>query len=291
MPRYCGRTWSGDDIERIRALVAGSPYAKRAALARQVCETFNWRRPDGQLRAMSCRVAMLKMQRAGLIELPAAQSVRRVPRKTFVSEASDPQPLLEAPLKELSSLRLELVARGQPLALWNEFISRYHYLGYGIMPGAQLRYFVMAGDRVLGAMGFGGAAWKVAPRDQFIGWTAEQRQGRLHLIINQTRFLILPWIRCQNLATKSLALVTRRLPDDWEKRYGYRPVLMETFVDVTKFRGTCYKAGNWTQVGLTQGRSRMDRHHAKDKPVKSIWLMPLQRDFRAVLVAPASMPS
>jgi len=290
MHRYCGKTWSDDDIERIRVLVAGAPDVNRAGLARQVCETFNWRRPDGQLKAMSCRLAMLRMHRAGLIELPAPQLVRGIPRKQFTSEASDPQPPFEGSLKDLSGLRLELVARGQPLALWNEYISRYHYLGYGIIPGAQLRYFIKAGERVLGAMGFGGAAWKVAPRDRFIGWTAEERQSRLHLIVNQTRFLILPWIRCQNLATKSLALVTRRLPSDWEKRYGYRPVLMETFVDVTKFHGTCYKAGNWTQVGLTQGRSRMDRHHAKDKPVKSIWLMPLQRDFRAMLIAPAAAP-
>lgn len=291
MYSYSGKSWSKDDVERIRALIVSSPMARRAELARQVCEVFEWRRPNGQLKLMSCRLAMLRMCRDGLLELPPARSVYRVARKTFTSTASDPQSVTQTSLKALEDLRVELVARGRPLALWNEFITRYHYLGYGVMPGAQLRYFIMSGDRVLGAMGFGGAAWKVAPRDRFIGWTAEQRQSRLHLIVNQTRFLILPWIRCQNLATKSLALVTRRLPDDWEKRYGYRPVLMETFVDVTKFHGTCYKAGNWAQVGLTQGRSRMDRHHAKDQPVKSIWLKPLQRDFRAALVTPSSAPS
>ena len=200
---------------------------------------------------------------------------------------------MELSIKDLVDLRLEIVAPGKPLALWNEFISRYHYLGYRIMPGAQLRYFIKAGDRILGVMGFGGAAWKVAPRDRFIGWSSEQRQSRLPLIVNQTRFLILPWVRCQNLATKSLALVTRRLPGDWQERYGYRPVLFETFVDVTKYHGTCYKAGNWTQVGLTQGRSRMDRHHANDQPVKSIWLLPLTRDFRRTLIGhpPIDPPS
>lgn len=288
MYSYSGKSWSKDDIERIRALIGSSPAAaRRAELARQVCEVFEWRRPNGQLKLMSCRLAMLRMYRDGLLELPPARSVHRVAGKTFASEASDPQPPAQVALKDLADLRVELVARGRSLALWNEFIGRYHYLGYGSMPGAQLRYFITAGDRILGAMGFGGAAWKVAPRDRFIGWTAEQRQSRLHLIVNQTRFLILPWVRCQNLATKSLALVTRRLPGDWEERYGYRPALMETFVDVTRFRGTCYKAGNWTKVGLTQGRSRMDRHHAKDQPVKSIWLMPLQRDFRGALTLPA----
>ncbi|MEK7614853.1 MAG: Druantia anti-phage system protein DruA, partial [Patescibacteria group bacterium] len=137
-----------------------------------------------------------------------------------------------------------------------------------------------AKERILGAMGFGGAAWKVAPRDIFLGWTPEERESRLHLIVNQTRFLILPWIRCQNLATKSLALARHRIGDDWEQRYGYRPVLLETFVDTTRFRGTCYKADNWIHVGFTQGRSRMDRYHANDQPVKSIWLLPLQSDFR-----------
>ena len=291
MHRYRGKFWSEDDIERIRALIVASPTAHRSELARQVCEVFGWRRPDGRLRLMSCRVAMLSMYRDGLIILPPALTAHHLPRKGFASPASDPQPQLETSTGDLVNLRLELVGRGKPLALWNEFIGRYHYLGYRIMPGAQLRYFIMAGEQVLGAMGFGGAAWKVAPRDSFIGWTAEQRESHLHLIVNQTRFLILPWVRCQNLATKSLALATRRLPGDWQSLYGYKPVLMETFVDVTKYRGTCYKAGNWLQVGLTQGRSRMDRHHAKDQPVKSIWLMPLKRDFRAALVVSSPAPA
>jgi hypothetical protein len=292
MYRFRGKTWSEDDIKRIRALISASPRASRAALARQVCETFNWRRINGELALMNCRVAMLTMFRQGLIDLPAAAHIPKRPGGAFASAASDPQPLLEAALADFSDLRLELVARGKPLTLWNEFISRYHYLGYQVMPGAQLRYFITAGGQVLGAMGFGGAAWKVAPRDQFIGWTAEVRQSRLHLIVNQTRFLILPWVRCQNLATKTLAMAKMRLPGDWQTRYGYRPVLMETFVDTTKFRGTCYKAGNWLQVGLTKGRSRMDRYHANNQPVKSIWLMPLRPDFRRLLVAaPNSIPS
>jgi hypothetical protein len=283
MRRYCGKIWTDDDLGRIRSLIAASPKARRAALARQVCEAFDWLRPNGELNLMAGRLAMLRMHRDGLIELPAPQSVHRRPSGAFSSAASDPEPPLETLLKNLPDLRLELVGRGQPLRLWNEFIARYHYLGYGAMPGAQLRYFIMAGERVLGAMGFGGAAWKVAPRDGFIGWTAAERQSRLHLIVNQTRFLILPWVRCQNLATKSLAMAKRRLPGDWQVRYGYQPVLLETFVDITRFHGTCYKAANWTRVGETQGRSRMDRHHAKDQPVKSIWLMPLFPKFRTAL--------
>ena len=157
MYRYRGKVWSEGDIERIRALIAGSSGACRSELARRVCQAFDWRRPDGRLKEMCCRDAMLRMYRQGLIELPAPSSRHRRPRQIFASEASDPQPPLELEIKDLVDLRLELVARGKPLALWNELIGRYHYLGYRVMPGAQLRYFVIAGGRVLGAMGFGGA--------------------------------------------------------------------------------------------------------------------------------------
>lgn len=288
MYSYCGKTWSETDIECIRALIAAAPTARRAELARQVCASFDWRRPNGLPNLMSCRVAMIRMQRDGLIELPPPQHPYRVPKRTFASPASDPKPTMELRIEDLKDLRVELVPRGKPLALWNELIARYHYLGYRITPGAQLRYFIIADGQLLGAMGFGGAAWKVAPRDGFIGWSTEERQSRLHLIVNQTRFLILPWMRCHNLATKSLALVRRRLVDDWQERYGYRPVMLETFVDTTKFQGTCYKAGNWINVGFTQGRSRMDRYHKNDQPIKSIWLMPLTADFRAMLHDPST---
>lgn len=286
MYTYCGKVWSEADLERIRGLIAAAPQTCRAELARQVCATFDWRRVNGQPNLMSCRVAMLRMCRAGLIELPPPRNGHRVPRRTFASEASDPKPPLELQIGDLVDLRVELVPSGKPLALWNELISRYHYLGYRTTPGAQLRYFIVSEGRLLGVMGFGGAAWKVAPRDQFIGWTAEERQQRLHLIVNQTRFLILPWVRCQNLATKALALVKRRLPSDWQSRYGYHPALLETFVD-QRFHGTCYKAGNWLNVGLTQGRSRMDRYTKRDQPIKSIWLMPLMPSFRTALLGRA----
>ena len=266
-------------------MIRESPTANRAALSRSVADAFAWRMADGRPKEMSCRVAMLKMERAGLIQLPAP--IHRPSRTVavFESAASDPQPLLDVALSALSDLRLELVAPGPSLRLWNEFVARYHYLGYAPMAGAQLRYFIRDGDRVLGAMGFGAAAWKVAARDQHIGWSPATREKRLHLVVNQTRFLILPWVRCQNLATRTLKLALARLGGDWMARYSYRPVLVETFVDATRYLGTCYKAGNWACVGDTRGRSKYDRFHAGKSPVKSIWLMPLRRDFRAVLTA------
>lgn len=282
MYRYCGKDWSEDDVKRIGDLIAASPEALREHISRLVCAAFEWRRPNGEFKLMSCKVAMLRMHRDGLIKLPPPRNGMRPPRRTFVSPASDPEPEVEISINDIE-ITLE-VCQGPGLRLWNEFIGRYHYLGYRIMPGAQIRYLIKAGERILGAMGFGGPAWKVAPRDNFIGWTAEEREHHLHLIVNQTRFLILPWIRCKNLATKSLAIVRSRIADDWEERYGYRPVLLETFVDTTRFRGTCYKAGNWIQVGLTQGRSRMDKAHKNDQPIKSIWCLPLVPDFRKHLL-------
>ena len=137
-------------------------------------------------------------------------------------------------------------------------------------------------------MGFGASAWKVAPRDTFIGWSPEERQQGLHLIVGQSRFLILPWIRCRNLASKSLAIVAKRLPEDLEARYGFRPVLLETFVDTRRFLGTCYRASNWVHVGDTQGRGKLDRYNAYREPVKSIWLKPLCADFRRCLKEPVA---
>ncbi len=232
---------------------------------------------------MSCRVAMLRMQRDGLIELPAPTGHRPGKYKIVETRDGNPEPDLICDLREFRELKIHIVTRGPKLRLWNEFVGRYHYLGYKMLPGSQIRYFIMDGERVLGAMGFGAAAWKVAPRDNFIGWTHEERARGLSLIVGQSRFLILPWVHCKNLASKSLAMVTKRLPSDWEELYGFKPVLLETFVDITRFRGTCYKASNWINVGNSQGRGKLDRYAKFGQPVKSIWLLPLMRAFRCRL--------
>jgi hypothetical protein len=286
MHRYCGKSWSPGDIDRIRELIATHTQANRADLSRLVCNVFDWRSPNGKIKQMSCRVAMLRMHRDGLIALPAPTTHCPGPYKIVGTPESDPQPELVCTLSDFADLKLVLVQRGPQLTRWNEFVGRHHYLGYKMLPGAQLRYLITDGDRVLGAMGFGAAAWKVAPRDRFIGWRHEEREKGLHLIVGQSRFLILPWIRCRNLASKTLAMATERLPGDWEAAYGFRPVLLESFVDSSRFVGTSYKASNWLNVGNTQGRSRMDRHHKHDQPIKSTWLKPLTPRFREHLRGP-----
>ena len=288
----------------------GSPCHQESKREGQlVCERFEWRRSNGKLKEMSCRVAMLpltirlirkglhrpldydgvvlRMERGGLLRLPAPRQKGPTNYKVIESPDSDPQTELRCSLDDLRALEIRQVERGGTLRRWNEFVGRHHYLGYKMLPGAQIRYFIMNGEQVLGAMGFGAAAWKVAPRDTFIGWSDEERKCGLGLIVGQSRFLILPWIRCHNLASKTLSLVAKRLSDDWERLYGLRPVLLETFVDTTRFQGTCYKASNWLNVGKTQGRPQsrgtQNRHSQTNTSVKSIWLHPLVSDFRRQL--------
>ena len=281
--RYSGRLFGPREVERVREIIRTHPEASRQQLSYRVCEAFDWRKPDGSLKDMSCRVALLRMHREGLIELPAPR--RKVtPCRSFTRRTvqAEPGPLLEAAVHELRDLRLEVV-QPSTSALWNEFIDRYHYLGYKPLPGAQLRYFAYAGERLVGLLGFGAAAWKCAPRDEWIGWSREQRHRNLSGIVNNARFLIPPWIRVASLASKLLAMATRSLPGHWEGRYGYRPALLETFVDSERFTATCYRAANWSCVGWTQGRGKLGDHRLGQVPVKGVWVYPLAKDFRARL--------
>ena len=287
MKRYSGRDFSPEDLQALTRTIELNPTLKRTPLSRLVCEQLNWRRPDGRLREMSCRVAMLRMQADALLELPApltrngnGQSYRR--RTPQAEPALFP---IHSPAGAWPDLQLEPVRERRPSHLWNEYIDRYHYLGYQPLPGAQLRYFARAGDEVLALLGFGAAAWKTAPRDRFIGWDAVQRECRLHLVVNNARFLILPWVRSRNLASRVLAMAARRLAEDWSERYGYRPVLLETFVETPRFRGTCYQAANWIPLGETQGRGKLDVHNRAALAKKVVWVYPLTADFRHTLCA------
>ena len=281
--RYSGRFFSPQEIEQIRELIRTPPQLNRQQLSYRVCELFDWRKADGGLKDMSCRVALLRMHREGLIELPAPRH-KVNPCRSFARRTpqAQPEPLLEAPVHELTDLRLEVVTR-QNSALWNEYIDRYHYLGYKPLPGAQLRYFAYAGKRPVALLGFGAAAWKTGPRDEWIGWSPHERRRNLDGVVNNARFLILPWIRVRSLGSKLLSMAARRLPLDWSRRYDYRPVLLETFVETERFSGTCYRAANWTCVGHTQGRGKLGDHRLGQVPVKTVWLYPLRKDFRRQL--------
>lgn len=290
--RYCGRSFSPADMDSIRRLIQDHPQASRKELSRLVCRHLRWITPQDRIKDMSCRVAMLRMQEDGLLALPPARHGNtnhyRSPRLTM---ASQPQFPIARAAGELCPLRWRVITSSKDASLWNELIHRYHYLGYKTLPGAQIRYLVYsAQEELLAALGFGAAAWKVAPRDQWIGWTPTERSQGLQSIVNNARFLILPWVTSKNLASHILAQVAKRLAKDWLHRYGYAPVLLETFVDQERFRGTCYKAANWIHVGHTQGRGKLDRTHQHPLPVKDIFLYPLQKDFRQALRSPTTKP-
>ncbi len=280
--RYCGRDFTPTEIDLIRDLLT-MRQINRARLSREVCERLGWRRDNGGLKDMSCRVALLRMQADGLFTLPPARNPKPAAYRSYPHlEQAVLQPVT-IPNIDLATLQVDPVLCKADSLLWNAYIERHHYLRHQLMPGAQLRYFVRAAGHIVAALGFGASAWKVKPRDQLIGWTADQRQRNLHLVVNNARFLILPWIHCKNLASRILALVSRRLPDDWQARYAYRPVLLETFVEKPRFTGTCYKAANWQNLGDTQGRGKLDTRHRYDQPIKSIWIYPLTRHFQRQL--------
>jgi hypothetical protein len=283
--RYCGRPFTSSELQGIRQLIADHPAANRAHLSRLVCERLGWRCDNGRLKDMNCRVAMLRMQDDGLLRLPPPRNGNNngKPYLRRTRQAEPETPLLASSPRELGDLRLQLVTSRDDSHLHNEYIDRYHYLGYQPLPGAQLRYFIRGGGRILALLGFGAAAWKTQPRDLFIGWSPKQREARLHLVVNNARFLILPWVRCKNLASSILGMAARTLADDWRHRYGYRPVLLETFVERPRFRGTCYQAANWTLLGETKGRGKLDRRKQALLPKKAIWVYPLHKDFRRAL--------
>jgi hypothetical protein len=266
-------------MARIRQIIADDPTRNRQSISKLVCEHLGWYKLDGHLKDMSCRVALLRMHRDGLLVLPAPQR-RNTNGKIVVPLTARTDPDLRSEIitaDQFTTLRVDLVATKADSSLWNEYIARYHYLGYSPLPGAQLRFFVRQGEIVVACLGFGAAAWRVAPRDLFIGWSNEQRQRNLHLVVNNARFLIVPWVCSKNLASKILSLVVKKLPSEWKNRYGYTPVLLETFVESQRFKGTCYKAANWIHVGITKGRGKLDVHNEYRLPVKDIFLYPLDK--------------
>ena len=264
-------------------MIAEDPARTRAGLSRLACQELQWLKHDGGLKEMSCRVAMLRMERDGLIQLPPPRCRRPQPRLRTRTE-TDPQNSIHAPAHALPELQLQPVGDRADSRLWTEFIHRYHYLGFQTLPGAQLRYWVSAGGRLVALLGFGAAAWQCAPRDRFIGWDHGQRQRNLHLVVNNARFLILPWVCSNNLASKILGLAARQLPGDWQHRYGYRPLLLETFVEKDRFTGACYRAANWLHVGQTQGRGKLGPSGKQSVPIKDVWLYPLGKGFKNGLI-------
>lgn len=291
-PLLCGKPFGAEGLTVVIEELERLPAPNRAELARRLCERLYWYNPSGQPQLMSARVGLLRLHRRGLLELPLPlKSNGNGRRQPPATSAGDPQLPITAGAGQLAPLSFERVEGRTPESrLWNELIQRYHYLGYTPISGAQLRYFVRGDDgRQLALLGFGAAAWKLADRDRFIGWDTSQREARLCHVVNNCRFLVLPWVRSPNLASMILGLCARRVREDFERIHRVRPLVMETFVESGRFMGTCYRAANWIRVGTTGGRGRNDRRALRAVPIKDIWLSPLTKDFRSKLCAPLAV--
>ena len=283
-----GRRLGPEDIGLVRHWLATEPGWNRTRLSRELCRRWNWRNGAGRLKDMACRTLLLKLERRGQIRLPRRQrpSPNALRNRQSLDLPCDQTPI-GGTLGELQPLQIEALGEGHSdLALFRCMLQRHHYLGLRNSVGENLKY--LARDRhgrLLACLLFGSAAWKAKARDEWIGWTAAQRQCGLARLTNNTRFLVLPWVRVPHLASHLLGKVARRLRDDWTAKYGQGIDLLETFVDRERFRGTCYRAAGWCRVGTTTGRSRNDVDQTLQVPVKDIYLRPLSADWRRRLCA------
>lgn len=283
-----GRCLSPAQLQDLRRWVGENPHWSRWRLSRELATRWDWRNGAGVLKDMAARTLLVKLAQRGLLTLPERRQVptnrMRCPARPVMEWTEPCQPITGA-LAQMEPLSLQEVS-GEPAGRTciKEALARFHYLGFGGAVGENLQYLVRDGQsRPLACLVFGAAAWKCQNRDQFIGWSAAQRQKHLALVANNTRFLILPWVRVPDLGSWILGRISRRISQDWQAKYGHPVVLLETFVEAQRFRGTVYRAANWQRVGQTTGRTRQDRHTCIQVAVKDVYVYPLSRSLRQVL--------
>ena len=282
--KFSGRTFSGREMTLIREVVRDCPGLSRMELARTVCELLRWRRPNGGLKARECREFLERLDADGALALPdkrrgrAAGSVTRVPR----TAAGEPGPPLVGGVRDVGPLGVEPVREPAERLLFRELVGRYHYLGHAVPFGAHLRYLVFASRprrTVVGCLQFSSPAWRMAARDGWVGWDDATRARNLQHVVNNSRFLLLPWVGVRNLASAVLSRGLGRLMVDWPRRYGLEPWLVETLVDPSRHHGGSYRAANWVALGTTTGRGRMDRYGRRvGEAPKTVLVYPLVRD-------------
>ena len=280
--QYRGRVVTDADAAFLRDLIERNPTASRRTLSRLACQAWNWVQPNGALRDMVCRGLMLALHRSGHLVLPALRLVPPNPlaqRGRPVPVTVEAEPIRSA-LKDLLPLTFRQVRRTEEEPAFNGLIEAYHYLGYTQPVGEHLKYVVRSRGRLLACLAWSSAPRHLGPRDRFIGWSKDQRRRNLRFLAYNLRFLILPWVEVPHLASHILGRMARILPEDWERIYGHRVVFLETFVDPTRYKGTCYRAANWTVLGRTTGRGKNDLTHKANRPIKEILGYPLCGDFR-----------
>jgi hypothetical protein len=281
-----GREVTPADREQIRQLIEAHPDWSRRRLSEVLAAAWNWRNPAGQLKDMATRSLLVKLDQRGWIRLPARRwaPTNRMRARVIAPRLWDTTPLTGT-LADLGPLEVcEVSGDVEGREMLAAALAEFHYLSYSSSVGENLQYLVRArGERPLGGLVFGSAAWKCRERDGWIGWSAAARPRRLALIANNHRFLLLPWVRVPRLGSWILGRVLRRLSADCEAKYGHPIALVETFVERERFRGTVYRAANWQHIGATQGRTRQDRYSTLHVPVKDIYVYPLAKNFREVL--------
>ncbi|HEU0004868.1 MAG TPA: Druantia anti-phage system protein DruA [Terriglobia bacterium] len=285
---FCGHQLSAEELRLIRDTIHDFPALSLTELSRTICELLDWRRPTGALKDHECYLFLQRLKDRGwLSSLP---SIRRTtplgPRIVVLNHESDPQSPILGSVAAYAPLEFDLISDAASRALFRQYIQRYHYLGYRVPFGAQLRYFVRSQrlpERILACLLFSSAAWKMAPRDRWIGWRDQARSLNLARVVSNSRFLILPWVEVSGLASKILSMAAQQLSEDWLSVYQVSPLLLESLVDPQRFSGTCYRAANWIHVGTTQGRGRMDRKQDVQRHVKEIFIYPLHAHARELL--------
>ena len=285
--RYRGRTIDEADMVFIRQLIAEHPTSSRRALSKTLCEAWGWVQPNGVLRDMVCRGLMLELHRQGRIELPP---VRKRPPNNIVRRKApqrvevDASPL-RGPLRALRPLEFRQVRRTPEEPLFGALIEQYHYLGYTQPVGEHLKYIIYNGFRPVACFAWSSAPRHLGPRDRFIGWSADARRRNIRGVAYNTRYLILPWVEVPHLASHLLGRMARMLPGDWQRVYGHPVYFAETFVDPARFRGTCYRAANWVDLGWTTGRGKDAPTKRPNRSLKQVLGYPLTRRFRERLGA------
>lgn len=281
--RYRSRELTSQDIDFIQAEITEHYSKGRSHISRVLCKSWNWVQPNGKLKEYAARDLLLRLEEKGFIELPPRlRSKNNLKRKVF-----DQIPLfIDQPLSgqigDYPEPTIELVSPGNQY-LWNYLFHHYHYLGLPKLVGEHIKHLTFINGQVVDCLAWASAAWKVKGRDRFIGWNTPTKRKNLYWVANNTRFLILPWVQVKYLASKVLARTLRRLSSDWQKKYGHQVYLAETFVDNSRFEGTCYKAANWQYVGQTSGSAKKGNIYLHHGQPKAVYLYPLHRNFRRLL--------
>ena len=282
-----GRYFSKKELLYVQQTVDAFPHLSLTELAQTLCEHLHWVTPRGRNKLNACLTALEKLEKAGLVNLPQKrQQKQRETKEILWSAQTQPGAPVAGSLDTLGGVHLQVVTEKAEARLWNEYVDRYHYLGYRHPLGASLKYFIVAGrpdKQILGCLLFSASAWHLADRDRWIGWDRTDREKRLNLVINNSRFLIFPWVNVPNLASHVLSRVSGQIRDDWHQAHAYRPVLIETFVDTSRYSGTCYQAANWACIGQSSGKDWKGLSADKKGSIKSIFVYPLQPNFRAIL--------